>query len=80
MIATESATTNQQGQLTPDQRATIGGWLTGQQLRMLPALLPLAALLALAISRWADPACKKQFIELAREALEELRAATAALA
>lgn len=49
MIATESATTNQQGQLTPDQRATIGGWLTGQQLRTLPALLPLAALLALAL-------------------------------
>ena len=33
-----------------------------------------------AFSRWADPACRKQFIELAREALEELRAATAALA
>jgi AcrR family transcriptional regulator len=32
-----------------------------------------------AFSRWADPACKKQFAELAREALEELRTATAAL-
>ena len=33
-----------------------------------------------AFSRWADPACKKQFAELAREILDERRAATAALA
>jgi hypothetical protein len=33
-----------------------------------------------ALSRWADPAYKKQFAELACQAVEELRAATAALA
>jgi hypothetical protein len=47
--ATDSAWLNQQGQLAPDQRASLGGWLSRQQLRAVPSLLPLMALVGFAV-------------------------------
>jgi hypothetical protein len=45
---TDGAVFNQQGQLAPDQRASIAGWLGRQQLRALPPLLALVGLIVFA--------------------------------
>jgi hypothetical protein len=49
IAATDSAWLNQQGQLAPDQRASLVRWLSGQQLRAVPSLLPLVALIGFAV-------------------------------
>src|SRR5438552_5086190 len=49
MIETPNATLNEQGQLASDQRATIGGWLSRQQLRAVPSVLPLAVVVAVGV-------------------------------
>ena len=46
MIETPNAALNEQGQLASDQRASIGGWLSRQQLRAVPSVLPLAVVVA----------------------------------
>src|SRR5438132_1893613 len=49
MIETPNAALNEQGQLASDQRASIGGWLSRQQLRAVPSVLPLAVVVAVGV-------------------------------
>ena len=49
MIDTPNAALNEQGQLASDQRASIGGWLSRQQLRAVPSVLPLAVVVAVGV-------------------------------
>src|SRR5438105_7977269 len=49
MIETPNAALNEQGQLASDQRASIGGWLSRQQLRAVPSVLPLAVIVAVSV-------------------------------
>ena len=48
MIETPNAL-NEQEQLASDQRASIGGWLSRQQLRAVPSMLPLAAIVGVGV-------------------------------
>src|SRR5437773_11694590 len=49
MIETPNAALNEQGHLASDQRASIGGWLSRQQLRAVPSVLPLAVVVAVGV-------------------------------
>jgi hypothetical protein len=49
MIESPNAAINEQGLLASDQRATLSGWLSRQQLRAVPSVLPLAAIVAVGV-------------------------------